>query len=585
MNVKNKTEAENWMKVARGTFLIAAMISALTSAGSNVGRGLRPPVTKVRPAATIEVDASKPSGPLPRIWSYFGYDEPNFTYSANGKKLLKELAQLSPVPVYLRTHNLLTSGDGTGSLKWGSTNAYTEDPRGRPMYDWTIVDRIFDAYQEVGARPLVEIGFMPEALTTGPPPYRHNFPIDFATGWSYPPKDYAKWAELVFQFAKHLRERYGDAAVKTWLWEIWNEPDIFYWHGTPEDYFKLHDVSADAIRRAVPGASIGGPDSTGPGNNQAADFLRLFLEHCAHGKNYATGTTGTALDFITFHPKGSPEWVDEHVRMGPAPQLKAIDTGFKIVANSPEWRNTPIILGENDPEGCAACSAKERPQNGYRNESLYGAYAVVILKSAMDLAKEDGVNLQGSVTWAFQFDGQPYFEGLRELTTNGIDKPVLNAFRMLGFLGEIRLTVTSNATIPVREIEQKGVSAQPDLDVIAARKEKEVEVLVVNYHDDDVPSDSTAVELVVKGLPAGLDRALVEQYRLDATDGNAYTEWKQLGRPRHPTSEQYKRLEIAGRLKMEGRPDSVKVVDGTVRRGFSQPREGLSLLLFKWDAK
>src|SRR5881275_1833541 len=152
MNVKNKTEAENWMKVARGTFLIAAMISALTSAGSNVGRGLRPPVTKVRPAATIEVDASKPSGPLPRIWSYFGYDEPNFTYSANGKKLLKELAQLSPVPVYLRTHNLLTSGDGTGSLKWGSTNAYTEDPRGRPMYDWTIVDRIFDAIHN---RPVV----------------------------------------------------------------------------------------------------------------------------------------------------------------------------------------------------------------------------------------------------------------------------------------------------------------------------------------------------------------------------------------------------------------------------------------------
>src|SRR5207244_10277654 len=86
---------------------IAAMISALTPVNSNVGQALSTPVTKVRPTVTIEVDASKPSGPLPRIWSYFGYDEPNFTYSANGKKLLKELAQLSHVPIYLRTHNLL----------------------------------------------------------------------------------------------------------------------------------------------------------------------------------------------------------------------------------------------------------------------------------------------------------------------------------------------------------------------------------------------------------------------------------------------------------------------------------------------
>src|SRR5437899_4439004 len=82
------------------------------------------------------------------------------------------------------------------------SNFYTEDTEGRPVYDSTIVDRIFDAYQEAGTRPLVELGFMPEALTTGPPPYRHNFPKNFATAWSYPPKDYAKWAELVFQFAR-----------------------------------------------------------------------------------------------------------------------------------------------------------------------------------------------------------------------------------------------------------------------------------------------------------------------------------------------------------------------------------------------
>ena len=573
------------MSVAQRTLMAVGTVFWFVLPTSNAEQELPAQPKEARYAVTIEVDASKSPGPLPRVWSYFGYDEPNFTYSANGKKLLRELAELSPVPVYLRTHNLLTSGDGTGSLKWGSTNVYTEDPRAKPVYDWTIVDRIFDAYRESGTRPLVELGFMPEALTTGPPPYRHSFPKDFATGWSYPPKDYAKWSELVFQFAKHLSDRYGAASVKTWLWEVWNEPDIFYWHGTAEEYFKLYDISAEAVRRAVPGATIGGPDSTGPGSDRSAEFLRAFLDHCAHGENYATGKTGARLDFISFHPKGSPEWVDGHVRMGMARQLKVLDAGFKIVASFPEWRKTPIILGENDPEGCAACSAKEHPQNAYRNGALYGAYTTVVLRGAMKLAEEDGVNLRGSVTWAFQFDGQPYFEGLRALATNGIDKPVLNAFRMLGLLGETRLTVTSSSAVPVRQMVQNGVRVEPNVDAIAARKEREVGVLIVNYYDDDVPSDDAMVNLALSGLPATVDRVLVEHYRLDATHSNSYTLWKQMGEPQQPTDEEYRRLEMAGGLQMEGPPVWVKVVNSALHLRFSQPTEGLSLLRFRWNHK
>ena len=86
----------------------------------------------------------------------------------DGQKLLAQLAALSPQPVYIRTHNLLTSGDGTPALKWGSTGVYSEDDQGRPRYDWTILDRIFDTYRERGVRPYVQIGFMPEALSTHP---------------------------------------------------------------------------------------------------------------------------------------------------------------------------------------------------------------------------------------------------------------------------------------------------------------------------------------------------------------------------------------------------------------------------------
>src|SRR5947209_11810374 len=138
---------------------------------------------------TVRVDAAATVGPYRPIYAYFGYDEPNYTYMPNGKKLIAELAALSPVPVQIRAHHLLVTGNGTPALKWGATNAYTEDANGKPVYDWTIVDRIFDTYENAGVKPFVEIGFMPEALSTHPQPYIVNWPKNDGKGWSYPPKD------------------------------------------------------------------------------------------------------------------------------------------------------------------------------------------------------------------------------------------------------------------------------------------------------------------------------------------------------------------------------------------------------------
>src|SRR5580693_5480459 len=440
---------------------------------------------------SIRVQADQSDGPMSPTWNYFGYDEPNYTYAPNGKKLLGELAALDAAPIYVRVHNLLTTGDGSASLQWGSTDVYSEDASGHAVYSWVILDQIFDTFHASGIKPLVEIGFMPKALSTHPEPYRHDFPCtpvgDIYTGWAHPPKDYQKWSELVYQFVHHLRERYGDDEVKTWLWEVWNEPDIGYWKGTPEEFFKLYDFSVEAVLRALPEARIGGPDTTGPGNAKAADFLWAFLEHCAHQKNYADGKVGSHLDFISFHPKGSPAWQGDHVQMGISRQLAAIQQGFKITASFPEWRQTPIILGESDPEGCAACSAQEHPQNLYRNGPLYGAYTIEVLNNILALARQEHINFMGAVTWAFEFEDQPYFAGFRELATNGLDKPVLNAFRMLGLLGSEWVKVTSSSSLSTEDVVHNGVRALPEVNAIAARKDREIEVLIWNYHDDDVP--------------------------------------------------------------------------------------------------
>src|SRR5262249_61432465 len=109
---------------------------------------------------TIRVHTAPRKALMHPSWGWYGRDEPNYTYTTNGKKLLSSLQDLSPVPVFVRVHNLLTSGDGAPALKWGSTNVYTEDAGGRPVYDWTILDRIVDTYSARGMKPFVQLGFM-----------------------------------------------------------------------------------------------------------------------------------------------------------------------------------------------------------------------------------------------------------------------------------------------------------------------------------------------------------------------------------------------------------------------------------------
>jgi xylan 1,4-beta-xylosidase len=541
---------------------------------------------QVSPGVSIQVKFDQSDGPISPVWNYFGYDEPNYTYAPDGRKLLGELAALDTAPAYVRVHNLFTTGDGSASLKWGSTNVYSEDASGRPIYSWVILDQIFDTFRAAGVKPLVEIGFMPKALSTNPEPYRHEFPSvpvsDIYTGWAYPPKDYQKWSELVFQFAHHLRDRYGDAEVNRWLWEVWNEPDIGYWKGTPEEYFKLYDFTVDAVLRALPGVRIGGPDTTGPGNSKAADFLRTFLEHCAHQKNYADGRIGSRLDFISIHPKGSPKWQGDHVQMGISRQLAAIEQGFKIVESFPEWRQTPILLGESDPEGCAACSAKNNPQNSYRNGALYGAYTVEVLSQVLELARQEHISFLGAVTWAFEFEDQPYFAGFRELATNGVDKPVLNAFRMLGLLGNERVKETSSSGLATEDVVRSGVRTQPDINVIATRKDREIEILAWNYHDDDIPFPAAPIDLVITGLPATARRGLLEHFRVDADYSNAFTTWKDMGSPQSLSASEYERLQRAGQLQLLNSPAWIPIQQGAVQLQFLLPRQGISLVRLAW---
>ncbi|MCS7091118.1 MAG: hypothetical protein RMN51_10105 [Verrucomicrobiota bacterium] len=544
---------------------------------------LRPPVSQPTGLHSfpvqMHVDLARLTTPWPAVWRFFGCDEPNYAYMPNGRKLLAKLGELRPDEVFFRTHNLLTSGDGTPALKWGSTGVYREDAEGRPIYDWTILDRIFDTYRQSRVRPYVQIGFMPRDLSVRPDPYQHNWqpgaPYEtIYTGWAYPPKDYQKWADLVHAWARRCVERYGRAEVEQWYWQVWNEPNIGYWQGTREEFLRLHDYAIDAVRRALPSARVGGPDVAGSGGR----FMEAFLEHCLRGTNYATGQRGTPLDFVSFHAKGAPIFTNGHVRMGLHVHLRTIHDGFRLLNRFPELHNIPVILGESDPEGCAACQG---PQLGYRNGTLYASYTAASLPRILELARRHEIHLQGVLTWAFTFEDQPLFAGFRQLASEGIDLPVLNVFRMFSRLEGEEVTVQSSAAVPLETILERGIREAPDVAAVATRSSNAVQLLIWHYHDDDLPGPPAEVHLTLTNLPVTWANLELEHYRIDEEHSNAYAEWRRMGKPPNLGPSERAQLEAASALTRYEPIRRLPIREHRATLSFVLPRQAVSLVVLR----
>jgi xylan 1,4-beta-xylosidase len=535
--------------------------------------------------AEITVNLSKVKRPIKPVWAWFGYDEPNYTYMKDGKKLLSELAALSPVPVFVRTHSLLVSGDGVAALKWGSTNAYTEDSAGKPIYDWKLIDSIFDTYVKRGMKPFAQIGFMPEALSTHPDPYKHNWKpgdpyFNITTGWAYPPKDYKKWGDLVYNWVKHSVDRYGKKEVESWYWEVWNEPNG-YWKGTQQEFFKLYDYAADGLKRALPTAKIGGLNIAGTSSKNAQQWANAFIKHCIADTNYATRKIGAPLELFSFHAKGSPKVVDGVVWMNAAPQLRDIATGFKIAASYPETKDLPLIIGESDPEGCAACGMATNKENAYRNGIMYSSYTAATFARKYELEDQYGINFEGAVSWSFEFENQPWFYGFRDLATNGVDKPVLNVFRMFGKMSGNRVEATSNRMYPLKLIMDSSVRGkQTDIGVLATKDKNAAAVMVWNYHDIDIKGAAEEVSININDLAA--EKVTLTHYRIDDEHSNSYEVWKKMGAPQNPTASQISELTKAGQLKTIGKPEIRRPKSNALVVKISLPRQGVSLIKLDW---
>ena len=328
---------------------------------------------------------------------------------------------------------------------------------------------------------------------------------------------------------------------------------------------------------------MGGPETTGPRWDVAEEFLRKFLDHVKSGKNYVTGEIGSPLDFITFHAKGSPKVVDDMVQMNMGAQLSDISKGFEIVASYPEFKDLPIIIGESDPEGCAACSEADYPHNAYRNGTMYASYTAASFARKYELADHYGVNLLGAVTWGFEFENQPWYAGFRDMATNGVDKPVLNVFRMFGMMEGNRIKVNQEnldySFIKVRNESVRGKS--PDINALASKSENSISIMVWNYHDDnDLDVPSSLVNLIINNIPS--EKVFMNHYRVDQELSNSYTLWKEMGSPQKPTKIQIENLEKAGQLQLYTSPKWKKMNNGKTTIELDLPRQAISLIKLTW---
>ena len=533
------------------------------------------------PPVEVRVEADGVVGDLARLWTSIGYDELNWTGTPRGRALLRTLASFEGGPYLVRSHNMFTSGTGMALPHWSAGNVYQEDAAGRVRCDFQLLDAAYDAVVEAGHVPIVELGFTPQPLVPEDAAQRYAYepgsPSQYgfyeAGGWSFPPKSLARWGELVAATVAHCARRYGRARLAPWRFEVWNEPDISYWRGTPQEYFALYRTSVEAVRSVLPEARVGGPATTGdlqPNDTErlaGPAFLGRFLDECVRA--------AVPIDFVSFHTKGvyfRPLRGYQPPGALAAPQspsmvkmLREVKGGLDAVAARPELAGVECLADECDASVPAHHGRFDNSNFSYRNSEYYPVFQCALMKKLLDLDAAHPAHLAAATAWAFYIEGERCFEGTRSLVTYAdIEKPVLHAYRLLGRLGRKRLRAHSSAAWPLERLEVDEEIPE-EVDVLAARDEGDtVAVLCWRHRDDQHAPDRTAraVRISLSGLGSAV--VTVREWRVDAAHGNSFRLWESLGAPDYPDAEQIAALRHASELGCAGPDRRERVVDGVL---------------------
>lgn len=456
------------------------------------GPAQRPADQQTATQDAVHIDATAPAKAFPHFWEEtFGSGRAILALREGYREDLRAVKAITGLR-YVRFHGILMDEVGV----------YDEDRQGRPIYNFTYVDQIYDGLLQQGVRPFVEISFMPEKMASRPD--RHNF-------WYHqfvaPPKSYDAWDALMTAFAQHLIARYGIDEVATWYFEVWNEPNLRFWTGKPVQatYFELYDHTARALKQVDSRLRVGGPSTA------RSQWVGDFLAH--------TTANHVPVDFVSSHiyAMDNPKvdlGVDEKV-----PEEEMVYRGVKQMRdelNASPAPSTPLIVSE---------FSASRPDSGRRDSLYMGPWLAHVISECDGLA-------QTMAFWPFSdvFEEHgvahgPFADGGRGLIApDNVPKPSYRAFELLHKLGDERL-------------------AAPQKDVIVTRR-KDGTLVIALWNMVPVGASAEAA------LPKTFQLALAHHssaghatvYRLDAHHGDSRGAWERMGSPEYPTSAQVKQL-------------------------------------------
>lgn len=468
----------------------------------------------------VVIDASAPTHPFPHFWEQtFGSGRAVLALRESYRSDLREVRKVTEFR-YVRFHAIFHDENGV----------YDEDAQGNPVYNFSYVDQIYDGLLQNGVRPFVEISFMPRKLAAKEAIHPFWYKQNVA-----PPKDYAKWDDLIRNFAKHLVERYGIEEVAQWYFEVWNEPNIDFWAGDPKQstYFELYDHTARSLKAVNPRLRVGGPATS------SAHWVDDFLAHAAQ--------ENIPVDFVSSHGYADDTVEDlfgtqEEIPVGQR-VCRAIKKVHDQIAAS-RYPKLPLMWTEWNVPSFGESKARD---------TIYVGAAL-----ADDIAQCDGlVDMMSYWTFddVFEENGvvrEPFYGGFGLIGAGGIKKPGYNGFALLHKLGHERIA-----------------NAAPGV-LVTRRSDGTLVVAAWNVVDPDRSGTTRTMRFDIRGLK--LD-AKVQVNRVDSQHGNTLAAYEKMGKPTYPTRAQIEQLNRAseivpqktslknGKLEVELSPNALVVLE------------------------
>ena len=438
---------------------------------------------------SVVIDATAPAHPFPHFWEQmFGSGRAILTMRDSWRRDARDVKQITGFQ-YVRFHAIFHDEVGV----------YDEDKDGKPIYNFSYVDQIYDGLLAEGIKPFVEVSFMPAKLASK---------SDLFGFWYHPnvspPKDYAKWDDLISQFTKHLVERYGVDEVASWYFEVWNEPNIDFWAGAPkqETYFQLYDHTARTIKAVNPRLRVGGPSTA-----QAA-WVDAMIRHAVTGN--------VPLDFVSTHVYGNDTAADVFKTNETIPRDQMVCRAVKKVHDQIKASSRPdmaLIWSEfnaaYDNTVAVTDSIYMGPFLATTISQCDGMTQAMSYWSVSDVFEEQGVVKQ------------PFYGGFGLIAAGGIPKPAFYAFEVLHYLGDQRIDNSASNVLVTK--------AKDGALVVAAWN-------LVNPGDKGSPK---TMQLNFKGIGSS---ASVSIARVDDQHGDTLDLYEKMGNPAYPTQAQVRQL-------------------------------------------